>query len=84
MSPKLNFIKVNDKAMKYDWKNFTEKSDKRYKIARDNQDIGDLKRHNILKNGELEYKIRILECEIMHYEYNIETGISCEEVALEK
>ena len=36
------------------------------------------------KVKELEYKIRILECEIMHYEYNIETGISCEEVALEK
>ena len=36
------------------------------------------------KVKELEYKIRILECEIMHYEYDIETGISCEEVALEE
>ena len=32
---------------------------------------------------ELEYKIRVLECEIMHYEYDIDTGISCEETALE-
>ena len=32
---------------------------------------------------ELEYKIRILECEIMHHEYDVDTGISCEEVALE-
>ena len=36
------------------------------------------------KVKELEYKIRILECEKMHYEYDIETGISCEEVALEE
>ena len=40
--------------------------------------------HQDNKVKELEYKIRILECEIMHYEYNIETGISCKEVTLEK
>jgi len=32
---------------------------------------------------ELEYKIRTLECEIMHHEYDVVTGIPCEEVALE-
>ena len=32
---------------------------------------------------ELEYKIRTLECEIMHHEYDVDTGIPCEEVALE-
>ena len=36
------------------------------------------------KVTKLEYKIEILECEIMHYEYDIKTGISCEEVALEE
>ena len=33
---------------------------------------------------ELEYKIRTLECEIMHYEYDVDIGIPCEEVALEE
>lgn len=42
--------------MKYDWKKYTARSDERYKAARDNNNVEDLERHNILKGGEVELR----------------------------
>lgn len=42
--------------MTYDWKKFTLRSDERYKVARANNNVLDLDRHNILKDGEIELR----------------------------
>lgn len=47
---------------RYNWKRFTELSDKNYKLARDNHDLNEIKNHNILKGGKDELNFIEIQC----------------------